>query len=180
MKIRFLPLLFLISSSAYAGSHQIGVGIGYGGTEGPNDWDDSGFAGKIDYSYQFHPNFSTEIGYAGVDGMTSDIISTTFDQTKQQVKYSTGYLGLKASLYPVPFFNIYALGGANYSNVEKTFTPTGQAERTESHKGLNPYYGLGVEVVAFSTVGFNVEYRKFVLANDFESDVFFAGLNLKF
>ncbi|MBF4280170.1 porin family protein, partial [Vibrio anguillarum] len=78
MKIPFLTLLLLISSSAYAVNHQIGVGIGYGGTEGPNNWDDSGFAGKIDYSYQFHPNFSTEIGYAGVDGMTNNIISTTF------------------------------------------------------------------------------------------------------
>lgn len=173
-------LTFIISSSIYAANHQIGVGIGYGGTEGANDFTDSGFASKIDYSYQFHPNFSTEIGYAGIDGMTSNIISTAFDQSKQQVKYSTGYLGLKASLYPVSFFNIYALGGANYSNVEKTFTPTGQAERTVSHKGLNPYYGLGAEVVAFSTIGFNVEYRKFILANDFESDVFFAGLNLKF
>ncbi|ARV28325.1 porin family protein [Vibrio anguillarum] len=180
MKIPFLTLLLLISSSAYAVNHQIGVGIGYGGTEGPNDWDDSGFAGKIDYSYQFHPNFSTEIGYAGVDGMTNNIISTTFGQTKQQVNYSTGYLGLKASLSPIPFFNLYALGGANYSNVEKTFTPTGQAERTESHKGFNPYYGLGAEVVAFNTVGFNVEYRKFFLANDFESDAVFVGLNVKF
>ncbi|MBF4437635.1 porin family protein, partial [Vibrio anguillarum] len=42
MKIPFLTLLLLISSSAYAVNHQIGVGIGYGGTEGPNDWDDSG------------------------------------------------------------------------------------------------------------------------------------------
>lgn len=180
MKVRLLLLIFLISSSAYAANHQIGIGIGYGDTEGESDWDDSGFAGKIDYSYHFHPNFSTEIGYAGVDGMTNDIISTAFGQTKQKIKYSTGYLGLKASLYPVPFFNIYALGGANYSNVEKTFSSTGQQEITESHKGLNPYYGLGTEIVAFSTVGFNVEYRKFFLASNFESDVVFAGLNLKF
>ncbi|KFI10420.1 porin family protein [Vibrio coralliilyticus] len=180
MKKALLLLPLLLSSTAFAGNHQIGFGIGGGGTDGPNDWSDSGFAGKIDYAYQFHPNFAAEVGYAAVDGMTSNIVTTVLGTTKQEVKYSTGFAGLKAGVSPVSFLNLYVVGGANYSDVEKTYTPSGGTERTDSHTGLHPYYGAGAELIFFSTVGLNLEYRKFVLADDFESDVVFAGMNIKF
>lgn len=172
-----MPLL--LSSTAFAGNHQIGFGIGGGSTDGPNDWSDSGFAGKIDYAYQFHPNFAAEIGYAGVAGMTSNIVTTVLGTTKQEVQYSTGFVGLKAGVSPVSFLNLYVVGGANYSDVEKTYTPSGGTERTDSYRVTSILWS-GYRTGFFSTVGLNLEYRKFVLADDFESDVVFAGMNIKF
>ncbi|CAM3698840.1 outer membrane beta-barrel protein [Vibrio aquimaris] len=178
-KTLFLLPLWL-SSTVCASNHQIGIAMGYGDTEGPDNWSDSGFAAKIDYAYQFHPNFAAEIGYAGVEGMTSNFVSAVFGTTEQEVNYSTGFAGLKAVISPTSFLDFYAVGGANYSEVKKTYTPAGGAKRTDSHTGTHPYYGVGADLIFFSHVGLNLEYRKFILANDFESDVVFTGINVRF
>ncbi|WP_114785518.1 outer membrane protein [Vibrio tetraodonis] len=176
--LHLLPLL--LSSTVCASNHQIGLAVGYGDTEGADNWADSGFAVKIDYAYQFHPNFAAEFGYAGVEGMTSNVITSLFGSTTQEVSYSTGFAGIKSGISPVSFLNFYAVGGVNYSEVKKTYTPTGGIQRTDSHTGVNPYYGIGGDLILFSRVGLNLEYRKFVLADNFDSDAVFTGINFRF
>lgn len=179
MKKMLLLLPLLLSSAAFAGNHQIGFGIGGGSTDGPNDWSDSGFAGKIDYAYQFHPNFAAEIGYAAVDGMTSNIVTSVFGTTKQEVTYSTGFAGLKAA-YLLFLSSTYMLSVVRIIRMLRKLIRLRGTERTDTHTGLHPYYGAGTELIFFSTLGLNLEYRKFLLADDFESDVIFAGMNIKF
>ncbi|MFY2508255.1 porin family protein [Vibrio pectenicida] len=169
------------SSASYAATHQIGIGIGGADVSGPNNWSDSGFVGKIDYAYQFHSNFAVEVGYAAAEGMTDTVFSALLASNRQAVDYSTGYTGLKVNISPLSFLNFYAVGGANYSSVKQSYTPIGSAsEKTDTHTGLHPYYGVGTEVVILNTLGLGVEYRKFILANDFESDAVFAEINIKF
>ncbi|MCL9780710.1 porin family protein [Vibrio sp. S4M6] len=182
MKKAFILLIMMASSASYAATHQIGVGLGVANTDGPNNWSSTAdFISKIDYAYQFHPNLAVEVGYANLEAGSSSVSALlNLLGNKQVVDYSTGYTGLKASVSPLSFLNLYAVGGANYSSVKQTYTPRGGTEITDTHRGLHPYYGVGTEVVIFNTVGLGVEYRKFFLANDFESDAVFAGMNIKF
>ncbi|AUI87984.1 hypothetical protein BS333_16505 [Vibrio azureus] len=175
-----IACLLLSSSHALAASHQIGYGLG-GATIESNKDDDIGFGQTFNYAYQFHPNFSAEIGRMASKGVLTTALSTTLSDEEQSIEYNSTYLGLKANYYPVNFFNIYGIGGANYSELDRTIKNknTGFSKKT-SDDSIHAYFGAGAEFVLFQHVGIGLEYRRFMLAKDFQSDSVSAQVNYKF
>ena len=175
-----IACLLLSSSYVFAASHQIGYGLG-GATIESNKDDDIGFGQTFNYAYQFHPNFSAEIGRMASKGVLTTALSTAFSDEEQSIKYNSTYLGLKANYYPVSFFNIYGLGGANYSKLDRTikYKSTGFTKKT-SDDSIHAYFGTGVEFILFQHVGIGLEYRRLLLAKDFQSDFLSAQINYKF
>ncbi|CAM3281233.1 outer membrane beta-barrel protein [Moritella viscosa] len=171
-----LLALFSFSFSIFASEHQINLGLGGATLEGKDD-DDIGFAANINYAYQFHPYLSLELGRMESEGVFTSI----FSNMEESIEYSATYLGVKAHYYPVSFFNVYALGGANYSEVEKSkkVKSTG-ATITSSNDGINAYFGAGAEFVFFNNVGLGLEYRTFFLSKDYKSNAVLANLSFKF
>ncbi|BDU36739.1 outer membrane beta-barrel protein [Vibrio nigripulchritudo] len=180
MKKLLLLLTLVLSPVTLASQNHLGLKIGASSIENSKD-EDAGLSFLVDYAYQFHPNFSAEIGYTTASGISSSIITGVLGDTTESLSYSATFVGLKAHLIPVDFFNLYAVGGASYSNVEKILTPkSGGVETVDSYKGVNPYFGGGAELIFVDTLSLSLEYRRFILENSYESNALFAGVNFKF
>jgi opacity protein-like surface antigen len=169
-------LLALFSCSTLAAEHQINLGLGYASLKGTSD-DDIGFAANINYAYQFHPNLSLELGRMESEGL----LTSLFSGTEESIDYNTTYLGVKAHYYPVSFLNIYALGGANYSEVEKSSKVKSTGITTKSSDdGINAYFGAGAELLFANHFGLGLEYRTFLLSEDYKSNAVLANVSFKF
>ncbi|CCN86059.1 outer membrane protein [Vibrio nigripulchritudo] len=172
-----LPLL--LSSAAFAGPHHFGL-KGGGARIDQNEPVDGGFTVQMDYAYQFHPNFSAELGYVGTVGAISEIMTSLLPGDKESLGYDAIFTGVKANYAPAEFVNMYAVGGANYSRFESSVTPVSGSKKVSTYEGVNPYYGAGAEFIIRETVSLSLEYRNYILEKEIQSSVILAGLNIKF
>ncbi|WP_325894480.1 outer membrane beta-barrel protein [Grimontia sp. NTOU-MAR1] len=177
----FIVLLvsLLASFPSLAQQHQIGLGLGGADLDGRDS--DVGFAAQFNYSYQFQPNFAAEIGHIGASGIASSTVSLLLGETTETIDFSNTYLGMRANHYLLSFVNAYAMGGATYSEVEKSIEvkKTG-AKTTDTSDGLGGYIGAGLELVAFDSIGFGLEYRRFFMHDNYKSNGVLLMANIKF
>ncbi|WP_339387742.1 outer membrane beta-barrel protein [Vibrio caribbeanicus] len=177
----FIVLLvsLLASFPSLAERHQIGLGLGGADLDGRDS--DAGFAAQLNYSYQFQPNLAAEIGWIGASGIVSSGVSIFLGDTEESIDFSNTYTGLRANYYLLSFVNAYAMGGATYSEVEKSIKvkKTG-ATTTDKSDGLGGYIGAGLELVAFDSVGFGLEYRRFFMHDNYKSNSVLLTANIKF
>ncbi|MBD1559846.1 porin family protein [Vibrio sp. S9_S30] len=177
--ITFL-LAALLSTSTFGANHYVGIKLG-GAAINNDDTDDAGIAVQFEYAYQFHTNFSAEIGYATASGVTNAIVTGALTDSTETFEYDATFAGLKANIAPTDFINFYAMGGVSHSDLQRTLKPkSGGAETVEHQKGVNPYFGGGAEIILLDTFSLSLDYRRFMFENSYYSDTILAGLNFRF
>ncbi|WP_104402765.1 outer membrane beta-barrel protein [Vibrio penaeicida] len=177
--ITFL-LAALLSTSTFGANHHLGIKLG-GAAINNDDTGDVGVAVQFEYAYQFHPNFSAEIGYATASGVTNAIVTGVLTDNTETFEYDATFAGLKANIAPMDFVNFYAMGGVSHSDLQRTLKPkSGGAETVEHHKGVNPYFGGGAELILLDTFSLSLDYRRFMFESSYYSDTILAGLNFRF